>query len=336
MKIMSCTYNCCEEYYYKRIFVVSIIILFIIIQLSMNKLNCRYKYFDTSKENINFDISFDYIHYQADLVTEKMKNESGWILNLNTVFFINGLIRKHKPKNCLEIGVARGGSSILILNAIKDLPDSRLVSMDLNILFKKDRIGYLVEKNFPELMGKWSLFIGDMPHKFLSKLNIKYDFLFLDTAHTSPGEFFNLIEVLPFLKEKAIVVLHDTIWHLHLTLRTNKKLNEIKVMPTQIYLMSSLIGEKILINHDLYGFENVGAIRLAEKQQNYYLNYFLLLMNVWQYMPSNKHLIELREFIKKYYKKKIYLRIFDVSLNYNKRFFNNLIEGRYKLNNAEK
>ena len=77
-----------------------------------------------------------------------MINESGWILDLNTVFFINRLIRKHKPKNCLEIGVARGGSSILILNAIKDLPDSRLVSIDLNILFNKDRIGYLVEKNF--------------------------------------------------------------------------------------------------------------------------------------------------------------------------------------------
>ena len=94
--------------------------------------------------------------------------------------------------------------------------------------------------------------------------------------------------------------------------------------------MSAIIGEKILINHNLYGFENVGSICLAEKQENYYLNYFLLLMNIWQYMPSIKHLIELREFIEKYYKKKIYLRIFDFSLNYNKRFFNNLIEGRYK------
>ena len=81
-------------------------------------LNCKYKNFDTSKENIDFNKSLDYIHYQADLVTKKMINESGWILDLNTVFFINGLIRKHKPKNCLEIGVARGGSSILILNAI--------------------------------------------------------------------------------------------------------------------------------------------------------------------------------------------------------------------------
>ena len=194
----------------------------------------------------------------------------------------------------------------------------------------KDKIGYLVEKNFPELMGKWRLFIGDMPHKFLSKLNIKYDFLFLDTSHTSPGEFFNIIEALPFLNENAIVVLHDIIWHFHLTLETNKTLKRVKVMPTQIYLMSALIGEKILIDHDLYGFENVGAICLAEKQEKYYLNYFLLLLNVWQYMPSNKHLTELREFIEKYYKKKIYLRIFDVSLNYNKRFFKNLIQGRFK------
>ena len=31
-------------------------------------------------------------------------------------YFINGIIRKNKLKNCLEIGVAQGGSSILILN----------------------------------------------------------------------------------------------------------------------------------------------------------------------------------------------------------------------------
>ena len=46
--------------------------------------------------------------------------------------FINGLIRKNKPKNWLEIWVANGGSSIVILNAIKDIQNSVLVSLDLN------------------------------------------------------------------------------------------------------------------------------------------------------------------------------------------------------------
>ena len=82
-----------------------------------------------------FDKNFDYINYENEIITERIKNESGWLLALNDASIINGLIRKLKPKNLLEIGVARGGSSILILNAIKDFPDSRLVSIDIREQF---------------------------------------------------------------------------------------------------------------------------------------------------------------------------------------------------------
>ena len=73
--------------------------------------------------NFKFDKNFDYIHYENDFITEKMKNDAGWHLTLDHAYLINGLIRKYKPKNRLEIGVARGGSAILILNAIKDIPN---------------------------------------------------------------------------------------------------------------------------------------------------------------------------------------------------------------------
>jgi len=244
-------------------------------------------------------------------------------MSLDVAYLINGLIRKHKPKNCLEIGVAKGGSSILILNAIKDLPDSRLVSIDLFTEFRKKRVGHLVEELFPELMDKWNLFVGDMPHKYLIQLNLKFDFLFLDTAHVSPGEFFNLIEALPFLKENAIIVLHDTIWHLDQAIKKKNNLSEAKIMPTQIYLMSALIGEKFLIQKNTFNFENVGVVCLEEHQEKYYLNYFLLLMNIWQYMPKNEHINELRNFISQYYKSKLLLNIFDVSVHYNRKFFEN-------------
>ena len=67
------------------------------------------------------------------MITTKMINNSGWQLVGNQPYFINGLIRKFKPKNCLEVGVANGGSSVLILNAIKDIPDFSLISLELNI-----------------------------------------------------------------------------------------------------------------------------------------------------------------------------------------------------------
>jgi predicted O-methyltransferase YrrM len=45
--------------------------------------------------------------------------------------FLNALILRHKPKKILELGVSSGGSSIVILNAIKDFSGTNLYSIDL-------------------------------------------------------------------------------------------------------------------------------------------------------------------------------------------------------------
>ena len=84
-----------------------------------------------------------------------MKQYSSWQLIGNEPYFINGIIRKYKPKKCLEIGVASGGSSTIILNAIKDIKNSFLISLDLNtLLYQNDKFktGYIVFKYFPELL----------------------------------------------------------------------------------------------------------------------------------------------------------------------------------------
>jgi len=51
-------------------------------------------------------------------------------------------------------------------------------------------IGENVKKYFPELTNnnKWQLYTREQPHKFLDKLNLKFDFLHLDTVHITPGE----------------------------------------------------------------------------------------------------------------------------------------------------
>jgi predicted O-methyltransferase YrrM len=125
------------------------------------------------------------------MITKKMRKYSSWQLLNDQPYFINGIIRKYKPKKCLELGVAAGGSSIVILNAIKDIKDSFLISLDVNTQLycdKKFKTGYSVYKYFPELTKKWKLYTGEQSYKFLDKLNLKFDFLFLDTAHIAPGE----------------------------------------------------------------------------------------------------------------------------------------------------
>ena len=268
----------------------------------------------------NFIIDKEFYKYERNFITESMKKYANWDQSYNEPYFINGIIRKFKPKNCLEIGVSKGGGSIIILNAIKDIEGSSLISLDLNEQLyynNSEKTGCNVKKYFPELAeNKWKLYTGKQPHIFLDKLNMKFDFLFLDTSHLAPGELINIIEALPFLKENAIVVLHDIMYHLPSHNYYNPP--EVKYHPSMIYLMTSLKGKKYIMNDDLFQFENIGAIILSKNQEKYYLNYFLLLMSPWDYMLSDEHIEQFKSFLKKYYKKKLYLRIFNSAVRENK------------------
>ena len=137
-----------------------------------------------------------------------------------------------------------------------------------------------------------------------------------------PGEAINFIEVLPFLEENAIVVLHDITYHL-----LSEEIYGLKVKKSyfsNIYLMTSLFGEKIILENKTKVLENIGAIKLYPNQKRFYLNYFLLLLSPWEYIPEKKHIDELKLFIKKYYKKDIYINLFNKAVEENK----NMIEIR--------
>ena len=69
---------------------------------------------------------------------------------------------------------------------------------------------------------------------------MKFDFVFLDTAHSAPGEILNFIEILPFLNENAILVLHDILWHFY---------SKIKCYPSNVYLYPVIYGNKVLLKN---------------------------------------------------------------------------------------
>ena len=298
---------------YLLLFIITIINLII---FNKNK-KCESLFHSKIKE---FD--FNYTNYQNNIITPEMRNKSGWEMDENQVLFLNGIIRKYLPKNCLEIGVSQGGSSILILNAIKDIKNSFLISIDLNENYYKNnskKTGWRVKKYFSELSDKWSLYTGDQPHKFLIKLKMKYDFLFLDTAHVSPGELFNIIEVMPFLNENAIIVLHDIIWH-RLIIDKKSELKA-KVTPTNLNIMTFLFGDKIFLKGNENQLYNIGAIFLYKNQKSHYKEYFLSLMVIWDYMPNITQLNDMRIFIKKYYNDDFLLELFNEAVDFNKKFY---------------
>jgi hypothetical protein len=106
--------------------------------------------------NNNDNINFNNIETKdlniLKLIENEIKNRAQLILEEQK--FLHGLIRTIKPKKIVEIGVARGGSSVLILNAIKDIKSAKLYSIDKNsycYLERNKKTGYLVHEKFPEL-----------------------------------------------------------------------------------------------------------------------------------------------------------------------------------------
>ena len=91
----------------KKIFICSIIFLLLIIVMQFIFIFTKgTKQIYTYKNNRKYDSNFKYEDYEKELITDKIKRDSDWLLAEHEARFINGIIRKNKPKNCLEIGVA--------------------------------------------------------------------------------------------------------------------------------------------------------------------------------------------------------------------------------------
>ena len=230
--------------------------------------------------------------------------------------FLNGMIRKFKPKKILEIGVRYGCGSAIILNAIQDFNDSHLYSIDLS---NETDIGKCVSQVFPNYMAKWTLYKGNVSSKFIEEIGKDIDAVFIDTAHFEPGEILDFIIVLPFLRENAVVGFHDianqqTKFYKEYFIWTGKR-NEwapyiiFNAIRGKIYLPS---GKKIL-------WQDIGAKRLDINQKQYYHDYFRLLGGQWQYFPKEEYIEGIYEHLKKYYDNDC-LTMYNETVKFNRKF----------------
>jgi predicted O-methyltransferase YrrM len=218
--------------------------------------------------------------------------------------FINALILRKKPKKLLEIGVSAGGSSIVILNAIKDFSDAKLFSIDLNDIWYKDtnyKTGYYVD-NYPQLKGKWKLFTGGLALKFIEEIALggEVDFCLIDTVHYNPGEIFDILMVLPFLKDDAVIVFHDVALHTYFSLKGRIALGQKAI--TNNLLMSSITGEKYLMDSmEGINFPNIAGIKINKHTKENVFEIFNLLILKWSYIPTEVQEGEIFSHFSKYY-----------------------------------
>ncbi len=216
--------------------------------------------------------------------------------------FLNTLVLRKQPQRLLELGVCSGGSSLVILNAIKNIERAHLYSIDYNTQhynIKNKMTGFYVD-NFPELKEKWTLKTGGLAVDFMKETGADIDFCLIDTVHANPGEILDFLMVLPYLKKDAIVVFHDT--NLHARISKN---NFVYNQYTNNLLMSAVTGTKFIpadtpFKSDIL-FVNIGAIELNPNTFEHIWEIFNLLTIKWQYMLKDEEIIKLSKFFRQHY-----------------------------------
>ena len=272
------------------------------------------------RKNNNFFMDLYETHVFNKIKLKLETNKCG-IMWDNQREFLNGVIRKFKPKKIVEIGVAKGGGSCIILNAIQDIKNAHLYSIDLS---NDTNIGICVKKVFPEFLCKWTLFQNDIAAKFMEQIGNNIDMVFIDSAHFEPGEILDFLIVLPFLKEGAIVGFHDIGNQITKSVHRNEWAPYIifNMIRGKTYLPS---GDKIL-KHDI-------GIKILDKNQNKYVHdYVRALGGQWQYFPKEKHIRLIKEYFKKYYDDDCFFML-NETVEFNRNFVKNNIKGQiYKYN----
>ena len=128
--------------------------------------------------------------------------------------FLCGLLRQHHPKKIMEVGLAAGGTSAIILQCLQMMNQSyEMVSVDLSERFYKDSAyesGYLGEEAKKYISGtNQKRLLGKLALERIPDFGPGVDFLILDTTHVLPGEMLDFLSLLPYLKNGCVVVLHD-------------------------------------------------------------------------------------------------------------------------------
>lgn len=212
-------------------------------------------------------------------------------------------IKYCKPTNILELGVAMGAGSLLILDAIKDMPETRLTSVDVEKQYVNDRqydVGHVAIHSDRVNHEQWELFCGHDVSEVLSNNKCgKYDFVVIDTAHIHPIECLNFLSILPFLDENAVVYVQDISLQsmcLHLHGFWHVPMSEgAMVRHASKFLFDTVVGYKWKLPLEEYlqsdkdkwniEYSNLGLLQINKDTWKYLDAVFSMLEYPWGIMP---------------------------------------------------
>lgn len=128
--------------------------------------------------------------------------------------FLSGLVQYLAPARVMEIGVASGWSSAVLLRSLNaSVPEGefKLTAIDLFEQYYLDpskKTGDVVGVMEQDLLPKYELIVGDLAVDAAAAIE-NLDFLFIDAHHMHPWATIDLLSALHALKRGSWVAMHD-------------------------------------------------------------------------------------------------------------------------------
>lgn len=223
--------------------------------------------------------------------------------------FLCGMIKEVKPKKILELGVAEGGSTAIIMETLAMLGlDSEVWSVDLNENFYHDstkKTGYEYIKLEKEYADRWSkhhfLFGKAIPGQ-IDTIGNGIDMAIIDTTHKMPGEVMDFLCIFPYLQPGATIVLHDVNLNHHGALywKSGSFMTAKDAIATKI-LFSTVVADKYMVLRQGGKLPNIAAFSINENTEKYLDDLFFMLTMTWSYIPNDEMMQEYRSLLERFY-----------------------------------
>jgi predicted O-methyltransferase YrrM len=231
------------------------------------------------------EIDFPIEEYEVEVV-DKIRHEIKDISQMTEAErnFLNGLLSYYKPRKIVEIGVWGGGGTAIILNAIKDNNAAKLYSVDYATCyrygFNDKKIAWKAEELFNDC-HQWVLMSGVDISEVINEIGDDIDFIILDTVHLHPAETLSFLSIFPYLKQNAIVVLHDVNQSFYY--RGSHYANSL--------LFNVVTADKCTLSSYLtvdYVHPNIGAFQINDDTGKYIEDVFRSLYFPWEFREPER------------------------------------------------
>lgn len=259
------------------------------------------------------------LYYEPTAILGQLSEGSKSEMTERELAFVCGLIREHKPRKIVEVGVAAGATTSVILNCISMLGlNTEMFSIDLSSWHYTDKTkkaGHLIDECKSALgqrgkVPQHILYTGKYAVDCLKAIGEGIDLLILDTVHSLPGEVLDFLACYPFLGQGCVVILHD----IALNHKTKYKVDPALSFATKV-LFDAVTADKILDLGDGV-FPNIGAFLVTSDTDKYLEDVFSALTMTWRYIPDSEELSLYRDFYSQYHSKRS-LQLFDMAVQMN-------------------